>query len=157
MLCIVCLSTHCGLNGMTATDDQLITWRLRQQLICTHTRAHCAYTAKSYLHKEQTTPVLTKHRMHNNLAFYLSRFRKFSTKHVVTGRESFKFPVPSNVCVSVLGGGGVSFRCFSAMQFRQNATTYHLITYIELYLKFIIGAWVRSKFFAPDICMVNYI
>ena len=136
MLCIVCLSTHCGLNGMTATDDQLITWRLRQQLICTHTRAHCAYTAKSYLHKEQTTPVLTKYRMHNNLAFYLSRFRKFSPKHVVPGRESFKFPVPSKasmsvfvcVCVCVCVGGGGSFRCFSAMQFRQNATTYHLIT-----------------------------
>jgi hypothetical protein len=32
--------------------------------------AQSAYTAKSYLHKEQTTPVLTKYRMHNNLALY---------------------------------------------------------------------------------------
>lgn len=156
MLCIVCLSTHCGLNGMTATDDQLITWRLRQQLICTHTRAHCAYTAKSYLHKEQTTPVLTKYRMHNNLAFYLSWFRTFNTKHVVTGRESFKFSVPSKACVCVGGGvfhSGASQLCSS----EKNATTYHLITDIEFYLKFFIGAWVRSNFFAPDICMINHI
>lgn len=106
MLCIVCLSTHCGLNGMTATDDQLITWRLRQQLICTHTRAHCAYTAKSYLHKEQTTPVLTKYRMHNNLAFYLSWFRKFSTKHFVTLAEKALNSQYHQMCVCGGGRGG---------------------------------------------------